>query len=187
MKFAYLPNTITILRILLVFPVLYVLFQGNYTWGLYLFLIAGITDAVDGFLARQFNWSTRFGSIADPIADKFLMLATFVMLTYLQVLPIWLILIVIIRDLIIINGGLAYHYLIGPYRFAPSFISKINTFLQLMLITLVLFHKSYNILSYDLLEWLMYTVYLTNVLSLIHYVWVWGKKAIYCKKEGFGS
>ena len=99
-----IPNTITIIRFLLIFPVIWGLLQSEYLLALYLFVIAGVSDGIDGFLARHYDWRSRFGSIVDPLVDKCLMLSTFFTLVWLQLMPLWLFAIIILRDAFILAG-----------------------------------------------------------------------------------
>lgn len=176
MKLNQLPNVITIVRILLVVPVVFCLGQGLYAWALYLFLAAGVSDALDGLLARQFQWRSRFGAIADPLADKLLMVASFLALSVLEHLPWWLFLLVLARDFVIVVGGLVYHRVIGPFQMQPSFLSKFNTFCQILLVFLVFFHLAYQMPGQSVLDNLVWLVMATTISSGVHYGWLWGRK-----------
>lgn len=178
MKKQDIPNLITLLRILLVIPVLLALQADRYGWAFILFLAGGISDGVDGCLARKYGWHSRLGSMLDPLADKLLMVSTFLCLAYLGNIPMWLVTVVIIRDVVIILGGVSYHFLIGAYDFQPSLLSKFNTFLQLLLIILILFQNNYAIFPQIFLTIIMYMIFVTNVTSLIHYVSIWSVRAI---------
>tara|TARA_R100000306_G_scaffold62579_1_gene74279 strand:- start:71225 stop:71923 length:699 start_codon:yes stop_codon:yes gene_type:complete len=137
-KFRWLPNAITILRIILVVPIAWLLWQQNYGLALLLFLVAGLSDGIDGFLARRYDWGSRFGAIADPLADKLLMIVTFAMLSVSGVVHWWLTLIVYGRDIMLVSGALAYHYLVGQYEMQPSWLGKLSTFIQILFLVLVL-------------------------------------------------
>lgn len=178
MKSSWIPNLLTILRCILTLPVILGLLWGYPKIAFWLFIIAGFSDALDGFLARNFNWSSRFGSILDPLADKFLMLAVFITLCYLDAMPLWVLLTIIIRDVIIISGGVAYQYLVGSFEMNPNKLSKLNTCLQLLLITLLMWQISYHAIPQKWLINLMYIVFLTNITSLIQYVWQWSGRAL---------
>lgn len=172
-----LPNVITCMRFLLVIPVIIAFINYHYSTAFYFFLIAGITDAVDGLLARVYGWTSYFGSIADPLADKLLLMSSFIMLGYLGYIPIALVVLVIVRDFWIVSGGVAYRIFIGPVTLKPSAISKVNTFLQIILVGYLLIHLSFGILPKILVQIIMALVYLTSLLSMVHYTWVWGLKA----------
>ena len=116
----HLPNLISVFRVLLVPPVVWLMVQGRYGEALALFVIAGASDGLDGYLAKHFGWVSRFGSIIDPLADKLLLTASFFTLAWLGHLPLWLAVLVIARDLVIVIGGLAYHYLVGKFSMAVA-------------------------------------------------------------------
>ena len=173
-----LPNLITCFRILLVTPILWGLIAGNYQLAFYSFALAGCSDGIDGYLARQYGWTSYFGSIADPLADKILLMSSFVALCWLGFVPIWLLLVVVFRDIWIMMGVVIYHYMVGQPKFTPSFISKLNTFLQILLITFLLLHLAFGLFSQFFIDVLMYVVLLTSLASFIDYTWVWGKRAL---------
>lgn len=177
-----IPNTITILRLLLVLPIAISLLAGNYYLGFYLFVIAGVSDGLDGLLARRFHWTSKFGAFADPIADKLLMLSTYFILGYLHYLPYWLVVIVIARDAIIISGALAYRYFIAKPVYNSTFISKLNTFLQITLVGIVLLSITYVHFPRGLIEGLSYCVASLTVASCLDYMWSWGRQAYLVKR-----
>ncbi|MBB70932.1 MAG: CDP-alcohol phosphatidyltransferase [Legionellales bacterium] len=183
MKRADIPNIITIARIILVIPILLALMWQSYTLAFWLFVIAGVSDAVDGFLARRFHWMSRLGGVLDPLADKALLLISFITLGFLGHMPVWLVVMVVVRDIVIVSGGFAYHFLIGEYDFKPTWISKVNTFLQIFLLALTLLQLSYYVLPAHWLEWLMVLVFITSLVSMLDYVVVWGCKAIKSRRQ----
>ncbi len=178
-----LPNLISIARILLSLPVAYLLLELRFTEALLLFFVAGVSDGLDGFLAKHFGWHSRLGSILDPLADKILLVTSFLCLALVDVIPIWLMMMVFGRDLIIIIGAAAFHYLIGQYEMAPTWISKINTTLQIILVLAVVLSHGVYTLPAELLMWLVYGVSVTTILSGLDYIWIWGRKAYHLKSE----
>ncbi len=118
-------------------PVVWLLWHGDFVTTLWLFFIAGFSDGLDGFLARRFGWRSRLGGILDPLADKFLMVSTFITLTLIGLLPLWLAALVVGRDLVIVTGGVIYNWLFGAVQPQPTDISKLNTILQLVLVLVV--------------------------------------------------
>lgn len=178
MKLSYIPNFITCLRLLLVAPVIYSLVNEQYFLGLILFVLAGLTDALDGLLARLYGWTSRFGAIADPLADKLLLMSSFITLYWLGVIPVWLMFIIIARDIWIMTGVLIYRYITGKLEIMPSGISKINTFLQILLVPVLLLDLSVIPLPAPLVMGLMLAVLFTSVASFLHYTWVWGYRAL---------
>lgn len=178
MKYKDIPNIITIIRFILIIPVVVALIAHEHTTAFIVFLIAGASDALDGLLARKFNWMTRLGSIIDPLADKTLLICCFIVLAFLGHIPAYVTWLVVGRDLIIVAGGWAYHHLVGPFDLVPTYLSKVNTFVQIMFISLMLFQLAFNTLPAALLNVLIYVVLLTTTLSFIDYVWSWGRQAI---------
>ena len=177
MKFRDIPNIISIVRILLVVPVVALILHGDYLAALLLFVIAGISDGIDGYLARQFAWQSRLGSILDPVADKLLLIATFVSLSQVGLISVWLVIAAISRDLIIVGGALLFHYRIGEYDLKPSYISKFNTFMQILLVVSVL---SLQITQIPLwvIDWIVTLTIMTIILSGLNYSFIWGRKAL---------
>ncbi|MDF1589573.1 MAG: CDP-alcohol phosphatidyltransferase family protein [Gammaproteobacteria bacterium] len=177
MRTSDLPNAISILRIVLVIPVVIALLNNNFSTALVLFAIAGFSDALDGFLAKHFHWESRLGSILDPLADKLLLVASFACLAWLGLVPMWLLWLVLARDIIIVVGGLAYHYLIGQFILLPLWSSKINTTLQIALVLLVILEQqwfSQLALITSVTKWL---VVASVINSGTEYIVVWGLRA----------
>lgn len=172
-----IPNVITIIRILLVFPIGFTLYHEHYQVAMILFAIAGLSDGLDGLLARHFNWTTRFGAITDPLADKSLMVVTYIMLVINNHLPIWLLAVVIGRDIIIFSGAITYHFLIGSYKFNPTFISKLSTMFQIILILLLLFSLGVMSLPPTIITTGIWVVFAFSLVSGLDYVYTWGMKA----------
>ncbi|QBS12526.1 CDP-alcohol phosphatidyltransferase family protein [Legionella geestiana] len=182
MKARYIPNALTLFRLCLIVPFLVFLHQGAYTHALYTFLLAGVTDALDGWLARHFGWQTLFGSFADPLADKLLVASSFISLALLGTLPWWLVALVFLRDLTISLGVLGWYYFIRiRLHFAPTRLSKINTTVQLMLVLAALLKLSGLQFSDSLMTTLVFLTTLTTGATYIDYVWTWGRKALRAK------
>ena len=176
------PNAITVGRVLLVVPTAWYLWQEAYPTALALMAIAGASDAVDGWVARTFHWQSRFGEVVDPMADKLLIGTVFVLLTLQGHVPVWLLLVILGRDLIILAGALVYRGLFGDIEMAPTFVSKSNTAFQILLVLLVLVsHCGFPWLS-PLSHTLVYPfgivlVALLGIVSGLDYVLIWGRKA----------
>lgn len=173
-----IPNIISLLRIALVIPVVYLLIQREFSYALILFFIAGISDGLDGYLAKRNNWISRLGSILDPLADKLLLVFSYFTLGWLGEIPMWLVVAVVVRDLIIIVGAIAYHEIIGEYDMMPSWVSKTNTFFQILLVLVVVFSLGAYMLPEKVIDVLVIIVAITTVASGMNYVWVWGRRAI---------
>ena len=177
MSLSWLPNAISLLRIALVIPILLLIVNGQYKLALVLCFVAGFSDGVDGYLAKRFNWDTRVGALLDPIADKLLVAGTFIVLVYTGHIPLWLGLLVIVRDVVIVGGATIYNFMIRPVEGEPTRISKLNTALQLLFILFVLSRAAFGWPDQISLTVLGASVVVTVVVSGIDYVWSWASRA----------
>lgn len=169
----HLPNLITISRIALV-PVLILLLKDHhYAAALAVFFLAGVSDALDGFLAKRLGVQTQFGAVLDPIADKLLLVTAYVMLTLLGHIPFWLTLAVVSRDVLIVGGYLLYTSHAGPVKMRPSWLSKLNTLLQIALVCLLLAKQAIGQHWPWVVQGMIYAVLASTILSGIHYLWTW--------------
>lgn len=172
-----IPNVISIARVILTLPVAYLLLEERFSEALLLFFVAGISDGLDGFLAKRFNWHSRLGSILDPLADKILLVASYLCLAWVELIPWWLVILVMGRDVVIVLGAAAFHCFIGRYEMTPTWISKINTALQIVLVLALVLSNGLYSLPDGLLTMLVYGVCLTTILSGLDYVWTWSRRA----------
>jgi cardiolipin synthase len=172
-----IPNAICILRIALIPPTISLLLGGEYQWALALMMVAGGSDALDGWLAKRFGWQTRLGGLLDPIADKLLLVALFVTLTWLGLTPLWLTAVVMARDLVIVSGAVAYNVTVGKVHGEPSKISKLNTFLQIFYVVSVISVAAYGLPPAGVILVLGAGVLVTSVVSGIDYVLTWSHRA----------
>ena len=168
-----IPNLLTLARIAAVPVLILFLYEGRYGAALAVFVLAGITDGLDGWIAKRFKCVTRLGSILDPLADKILIVSTYVMLVLAGDLPFWLILLIGFRDLGIIAGVLVLNTLNGHVQMQPSLLSKVNTFLQISLVILVMVERIGFIALEPVAEILLWFVAVTTDASAIHYVYFW--------------
>ena len=134
----YLPNCLTFSRLLLAVPLGILILRQEFGWALGVGCLAGVTDALDGFFARRLNAFSRFGAALDPIADKVLITVSFLTFAQVGLIPWYLAIAVIARDLIIVTGAICYHWLIGPFEFAASRLSKANMLVQILFCVMVL-------------------------------------------------
>ncbi len=178
MRTLSIPNIITIFRVILVPITVCFILKEKYGTALAFFLVAGISDAADGFIARRFNMRSELGARLDPLADKILIIATVLVLARLGLLPLWLMIVIVSRDLVIACGALAWHFAIGPVEMAPSLMSKLNTFFQVAMIFLLLCKASSLLDIYSWQPFIFYLVFLTSLVSGLQYVIVWGIKAL---------
>lgn len=174
----HLPNLLTLLRIALVFPVVVLLLHEKYGTALLLFVIAGLSDGLDGYLAKRFDWKSRLGAILDPLADKVLLVSSYLALASLRAIPVWLAVTVVARDVIIVLGGVTYHLLVGRFQLHPTNVSKLNTLAQLLLVVVVMLDRSIAPLPHWVVAALIYLVLLTTIASGLNYVMVWGQRAL---------
>lgn len=170
MRLKYIPNAICLVRIVLVAPIVWYLSEERYGLALFLILAAGLSDALDGYLARRFDWRTQLGGLLDPAADKLLMFSVFVTLTWLGWVPIWFTAIVVGRDLIIIFGTVVYHWLVAPIHGEPTKASKLNTVLQIVFLLLTVNHAWTGWPSESLLHAVGAAILVTIVISTVQYV-----------------
>jgi cardiolipin synthase len=177
MRLRWLPNAICVARMLLVAPIVAALLGREYALALALIVIAGGSDAVDGYLAKTFGWRTRLGSLLDPAADKLLLTASFLSLTYLELVPLALAVIVVARDLVIVVGAAAYQFLFGRLEGQPTLISKLNTACQLSFVLLTIVNAAYAWPPRPVLLVLGALVVATSVISGLNYVATWSKRA----------
>lgn len=177
MNLSWIPNAICVLRILLIVPFVSALYSGSYTTALILIVVAGLSDGLDGLLARTFNWRTRLGSLLDPAADKLLVMSAFLSLTRLDLVPAGLTAIVILRDVVIVSGALAYQRVAGHLTGEPTLISKLNTVCQLAFLVLTITHAQWEQPGAFWLTLLGGLVVFTSVTSGLRYVLIWSGRA----------
>jgi cardiolipin synthase len=133
-----IPNLITIGRLFLVPFTIYLIVKGDAVTAFWFFILAGVSDAVDGFLARQFNLRSELGAYLDPLADKVLLVSIYVTFSILNEIPLWVTILVVSRDILIIGAVMLAGMLGQPIEMRPKFISKANTAAQIVLAGLVL-------------------------------------------------
>lgn len=173
-----IPNLITAVRILLIVPITIALVHEQLLTTLLLIGIAAVSDAADGFLAKQFGWQTELGALLDPVADKLLLATVFVTLASLGGVPIWLMAAAVGRDVVIVMGALAYRRWIGNIRMEPSAVSKINTLCQLAFVGCVVARQKFSVPPAWLITLLGALVLLTVVISGLDYVITFARRAI---------
>ncbi len=174
----HLPNAITVLRAALIPLQAWLLASGDYATAFLLFVVSGLSDLADGWIARRFDLRTRFGAIADPLADKLTMLTVALLLAAQGWLPWWFALLVVGRDLVIIAGAAAYHFTVGEVVMAPSWISKLNTALEFVFLAGVLALAAGHIGDGPWHPALLYATAATVIASGVSYVLVWSRKAV---------
>jgi cardiolipin synthase len=161
-----IPNFLSLLRIILVPVIVIFLIQGSYPKALIVFVIAGLTDALDGAVARLLNKQTKLGSFLDPLADKILLSTSFIALAIFSLIPSWLAVIVISRDFMILLGIVILSMMSVAYEIKPVFVSKVTTTLQIATVFFALLLKTftYNMVSYN---WIIILFWLTASFTII--------------------
>jgi cardiolipin synthase len=176
-KASDLPNIITFVRFLLVPPVVLLLLNHRYDAAMLVFALAGFSDALDGYLAKRYHWTSPLGALLDPLADKLMLVSGFVALAWLGLIPPWLVGLIILRDVVIVTGAIVYHMRIEKLEAAPSVVSKLNTLAQILLVLAVMFSQAIQELPSFWMDVLIYGVLLTTLWSGLDYVWTWGRRA----------
>ncbi|MFA5170973.1 MAG: CDP-alcohol phosphatidyltransferase family protein [Sulfuriferula sp.] len=171
-----LPNIISLLRLLLVPVVIYLLALSAYGYALAVFLLASVSDGVDGWIARHYHLQTKFGAMMDPVADKLIILSCLLMLTWQGLIPLWLALFMLVRDMVIVLGAFAYRRVTGHVEITPTFMGKTHIFLEFSLLCLVLANAAAIVSVTSWLPILFMLVSATAVLSGAQYVWIWSRR-----------
>jgi len=179
----YLPNALTLSRLLLAGPLGYFVLHGNYQWALATALVAAATDALDGFLARRLGALSQFGAAIDPVADKVLVIVGFVCFASTGLIPWYLALAVITRDLVIVSGAACYRWLIGPFEFAASGLSKANMAIQIGFCTMLLAAQVYPVIPQAAITAGSAAVLFIAGASGCDYVLKWSAKAIQQRRK----
>lgn len=178
MSIATVPNLICLLRIALAVPVVWLLAEGRYELTLLLFLIAALSDALDGYLAKSFNQETELGKYLDPLADKLLLVSVFITLAWVGLVPVWIAAVAVARDIIISVGAWIYRLLFGPVQGRPTMPSKLNTVVQILFVVAVVGQAAYPVLPQWPILALGALVLITTVVSGVDYVATYVRKAI---------
>lgn len=173
----HIPNFICLIRLALIWPVVTLLHEGSYDMALALFVIAAVSDGLDGFLAKRYHWVSDLGKVLDPAADKLLLVIVFVESAWLQLVPWWVTAAAVARDVMIGLGALAFHLWFGPLRGRPTVISKINTAAQLLYLALVMLGAAFLFPPPGVLRALAYVVVLTTALSGLNYLAIFTRRA----------
>ena len=174
----HVPNILTLIRLGLIPVMAYYLLLQAYAMALLIFLVAALTDLADGYIARRFKLTSSFGATLDPIADKLSMLVATVLLAWLLLLPIWLAIAIVVRDILIVAGALAYRITLGHVEIAPTRLSKANTFIEFTVLLLVMAAAAGWIDTGARIATVFLIVFITVIASGAQYVWLWGRKAI---------
>ncbi len=171
-----LPNFLTLLRIAAVPLIVWLLMEGLSIWALWIFIAAGITDALDGFIAKQFDMETQLGQFLDPLADKVLLVSIYVTLGIEGTLASWLVILVVFRDVLIVGGAILFETMTHTLTMQPLMISKVNTAAQIVLAAVVMGRAGYGLDLGILPDILMGMTALLTVSSGLVYAIKWTKR-----------
>jgi cardiolipin synthase len=166
----HLPNLICLARIVLIVPLLQAMLAGDQLRILALFCIATASDALDGYLAKRFGWTSELGRFLDPMADKLLLVSVFIMAAWLDIAPWWVAAVAVARDLVIACGALIYRLWFGPLRGRPTIISKINTGVQILYLLAVIMASASGFPPREILDALAAVMVVTTLASGADYV-----------------
>ena len=173
----HLPNLICLVRLALIWPIATALHGGRYGLALALFMLAAVSDGLDGYLAKRFNWISDLGKVLDPAADKLLLVTVFVESTWLGLVPWWVTAAAVARDVMIALGAVVYIVWFGPLRGRPTIISKINTAAQLLYLMAVMSGAAIGFPPYGMRRALALIVFATTVFSGLNYVQAFTRRA----------
>jgi cardiolipin synthase len=171
--YSNIPNFITLARVMSVPVIFWLLVNGHARGAFIVFLVAGISDALDGFLAKRYGWTSELGAYLDPLADKILVVSIYVALAVSREIPLWLAVAVVSRDILILLAVLLAWLMDRPLNIKPSAVSKLNTASQLLLATMVLADNAFGLELEMTRQVLIWTTGLLTFLSLGAYVRTW--------------
>jgi cardiolipin synthase len=161
-----------------VVPLVVLVLNSRYLAALVLFLLAGASDGVDGLLAKRYGWRSRLGAFLDPLADKTLMLSGYTALALQGLVPLWFLILIIARDLVILGGAVAFHFVTHQLEMQPSLLSKVNTVCQMVLVGIVLCAAASDSVPASVVLSMMTVVVVTTLASGVGYVLEWSRKAL---------
>ena len=179
----FIPNALCILRMLLVVPVAWLLLEQDFQRTMWLFAFAAATDGLDGFLAKRCGWTSELGKILDPLADKILLVGTYITLAVVGFVPVWLAVVIVGRDVVITVGAILFNWLYGYPNGRPTAISKLNTLCQIVFALLIVGSHALGHPPALAITVLGALAFVTTVVSGLDYVIVYAQKAIAASRE----
>jgi len=174
----HLPNIICVLRIVLIWPTIDALQGGEYWKALALVAFCAISDGLDGWLAKRFNWTSHLGKILDPLADKLLLVSLFLASAWMNLVPWWLTAIVVARDVMIGGGAVIYRMWFGPLHGRPTYVSKINTGMQLAVVLAAILGAASGLPTPEMVIALAWLALVTTVISGADYLAAFTRRAL---------
>jgi len=181
-----IPNLITLARVLAVPLIVWLILNDKLFAAFWVFFAAGVSDALDGFIAKKYNWQTVLGAFLDPLADKALLMSAYITLGYKDTIATWLVILVVFRDLVIIGGAMVFQAVTQTLQMEPLMISKANTLAQILLIGVLLGGLGLGLEAETVAaqQILTYIVAATTIASGAAYVYKWGRKASDMERDG---
>lgn len=173
-----IPNLLTLARIILTPFIVFAILEGQAVMALILMGAAGITDMLDGAIARYFNQRSTVGAYLDPLADKLMLLSSVSSLYYIGEIPLFIFLAVVFRDLVILIGAIAYELVTRKLEMTPTYTSKVTTFLQIMMVLTALAHMAWDSPGQLLFDTIIWTTFAFTAVSGVQYMIVWMRKAV---------
>ena|ERR1700741_239446 len=174
----HLPNFICLVRIALIWPTIEALVSGRYWTALSLVAVCAVSDGLDGWLAKRFNWQSQLGKFLDPLADKLLLVSLFLTATWMNLLPWWLTAVAVARDVMIGSGAVVYRLWFGPLHGRPTLLSKINTGMQLTVSLAAILGAAMGIHAREMVTALAFVTLLTTIISGAGYLSVFTRRAL---------
>jgi len=168
-----IPNTLTFARIVSVPLLIWLIIDQDFFAAFVVFMLAGISDAADGYLAKRYGWRTELGAYLDPIADKALLVSIYVALGAAGHLPVWLVIAVVSRDVLIVGAVVLAWMMSRPVKVKPLVVSKVNTFAQISLAGLALAKLGLGLGLDGVVDVLIWVTGSLTILSAVAYFWGW--------------
>ncbi len=174
----HLPNFICLVRIALIWPTIDALYAGRNWTALILVAVCAVSDGLDGWLAKRFNWTSQLGKLLDPLADKLLLVALFLTAAWINLLPWWLTAAVVARDVMIGLGAVIYRFWFGPLHGRPTLVSKINTGMQLAVALAAILGGAADFPTPEMVTALAIVTLVTTIVSGADYLSAFTRRAL---------
>jgi cardiolipin synthase len=174
----HLPNFICLVRIVLIWPTIDALYSADYWTALALVFVCAVSDGLDGWLAKRFNWTSHLGKILDPLADKLLLVALFLTATWMNLIPWWLTAVAVGRDVMIGVGAVIYRFWFGPLHGRPTLMSKINTGMQLTVALAAILGAATGMPTVEMVTALAIVTLITTIVSGAGYLGAFTRRAL---------
>lgn len=169
-----IPNAITVARLVFVLPIAFFIVEEKFLVALILFTLSGVSDGLDGLIARRYGWVSAFGKLIDPLADKLMMMTTTLTLGLMSHFPVMLVVLIIVKDLAVLGGVFSYTTLAGFPFIQPTWLGKFTTASQIVLLVAVLLNLSYvGIVPAGFFAAWFWIVAIMTSIDGMSYLWIW--------------